>query len=134
MADEAMLTPIHADFIYHEGRGPILGKAHYGPKGIPLKAIDFFNPDEKDVKHLLFIGSQVFMFTPEEVWNYAAWTSIPTTVGNAALFSLGRSAWLASFAPQHLARCSHYRAMFYDEFLDVICEGVEVRAGRYRAD
>jgi hypothetical protein len=31
----------------------------------------------------------------------------------------GKSEWLLSFNQQHLDRCSHYRIMFYDEFLDV---------------
>ena len=52
----------------------------------------------------------------------------------AALFDLGRSDWLRSFAPQHLARCRHYRLVFYDELFDVICEDVECRDGGYQPD
>lgn len=131
------LTPVHPGLFYHDGRGPELLKVHYGQDGLPLLAIDFVNSDyeecdNKNIKHILFVKPQVFMFTPEEVFNYAAFPIDWAKYGKAALFCLGRSPWVLSFAPRHLIACSHFRAMFYDEFLDVICEGIEVREGRFR--
>jgi len=125
------MKPIHANLFYHDGRGPILKMVHYNGSGACLRAIDFINPDEfeKDVKHLVFIKSQVFMFTPEEVENYASSVVDWSKTGKAAMVNLGHSSWLSSFAPLHLRECSHFRAMFYDEFVDVICEDIEVRNG-----
>lgn len=104
---------------YHEGRGPQLERAHYGPNGCTLKAVDYLNPDHssrEDLKHLLFERAQVFMFTPEEVHNddQVDWSK----TDNAAVVCLGKSAWLLSFNPQHLAKCQHYQIMFYDDILD----------------
>jgi hypothetical protein len=125
------IIPIHANLFYHDGRGPTLQMVHYDGTGAHLHAIEFLNPDaaEKDLKHLLFIKPQVFMFTPEEVENYETAVIDWSRTGKAAMVSLGRSSWLSSFAPRHLRECSHFRAMFYDEFLDVICHDIEVRNG-----
>jgi hypothetical protein len=73
------------------------------------------------------------MFTPEEVWDYSKTDDAWADTSQAAAICLGRSPWLQSFAPTHLERCSHYRIMFYDEFLDIICEGVEAKEGAYLA-
>jgi hypothetical protein len=95
-----------------------------------LRALEYLNPDEADVRHLLFQGTQVSMFTPEEVYNYGRdeidWGP---AIDQAAAVNLGKSEWLLTFAQQHLERCSHYRIMFYDEFLDVICENVGAASG-----
>jgi len=39
--------------------------------------------------------------------------------------------WLRSFNPHHLVICQHYRNMFYDEFLDILCERVKSKKGGY---
>jgi hypothetical protein len=44
---------------------------------------------------------------------------------------LGRSGWFRSFAPRHLERCSHFRLLFYDQLLDVICEFLEFADGAF---
>lgn len=49
-----------------------------------------------------------------------------------ALVSLGKTAWLKSFDSRHLERCEHFRAMFYDDFLDIVCEDVAVETGYFR--
>jgi hypothetical protein len=124
------LKPILRESFYHDGRGPELQKVHYAGNGIVLKAIDYFNPDDEHktetLKHLLFLRPQVFMFTPEEVYDYRSamnWAEY----GNAAIVCLGKSKWLQSFSPRHFSKCLHYQVMFYDEFLDVICEGIEAK-------
>ncbi len=129
------MKPILKESFYHDGRGPELQKAHYSLNGKLIKAIDYFNPDDEyspeNLKHLLFVKTQVFMFTPEEVYNYET-TNINWGQHNgAAMICLGKSEWLKSFAPQHLTTCSHYQVMFYDEFLDIICETVEAKLGSY---
>jgi hypothetical protein len=53
------------------------------------------------------------------------------SLGIAAAVCLGRSPWLRSFNPHHLVICQHYRNMFYDEFLDMICERVKSKKRGY---
>ena len=71
------------------------------------------------------------MFTPEEVENYGRSESDWSKTNRGALVSLGRTAWLKSFSPRYLERCGHFRAMFYYEFLDVICDGVSNEPGYF---
>jgi hypothetical protein len=128
------IKPILRESFYHDGRGPELKRVHYIGEGVILKAIDYFNPDDEytpqNLKHLLFLRPQVFMFTPEEVYDYGSevkWGEY----GNAAIVCLGKSKWLQSFSPLHLENCLHYQVMFYDEFLDVICEGIEAKSNGF---
>lgn len=120
----------------NDGRGPELIYTYYAGSGSVIKAIDYYNPDDlhdaQSIKHLRFLRSQAHMFTPEEVYNYSL-DLVPWQRGQAAAVNLGKSAWLESFAPLHLLSCQHYRLMFYDQILDVICEGIEARLGSYRA-
>src|SRR5689334_20086469 len=122
-----MYEAILRDWIWADGRGPELKNAHYRANGAGLVALDYLNPDHKsdvDVRHLIFRAAQVHMFTPEEVYNVIrdeiSWGSL----NQAAVVNLGKSAWFRSFNPHHLTQCNHYRVMFYDEYLDVICEGI----------
>jgi hypothetical protein len=71
------------------------------------------------------------MFTPEEVENYGTKLVDWAATSKAAAVCLGRSPWLRSFSLRHLAKCEHYRVMFYDQFLDIICEGIEAGSGGY---
>jgi hypothetical protein len=68
------IASIISESFYHDGCGPELKQVHYIGQGAILRAIDYFNPDEEyapeNLKHLLFLRAQVFMFTPEEVYNY----------------------------------------------------------------
>jgi hypothetical protein len=130
------IKPILKESFYHDGRGPELKQVHYANNGVILKAINYFNPDDEytpeNLKHLLFLRPQVFMFTPEEVLDYTEeinWGEY----NNAAIVCLGKSKWLESFSPRHLDKCLHYQVMFYDEFLDVICEGIEAKSGGFNA-
>lgn len=127
--------PILKEFFYHEGRGPELQQVHFGLQGRVLKAIDYFNPDDvfapESLKHLVFIRPQVFMFTPEEVYNYSSRSVSWGGPYSASIVVIHESVWLHSFNPQHLGKCHHYRVMFYDEFLDIICEGIEANSGGY---
>jgi hypothetical protein len=101
---------------------------HLSPRSAHLVAIDYSPPDRDDeavgVRHLKFVKAQVFMFTPEEVENYQTSAVDWGATGKGAFVSLGKTAWLGSFAQQHLGRCAHFRGMFYDYILDVICEDV----------
>ena len=56
------------------------------------------------------------------------------TVRPAAIISLGKSPWLLSFRQQHLAQCSHFQIMFYDEYLDIICETIVYGQGANASD
>ena len=129
------MQPVFETLFYHDGRGPTLRKVHYKFDGQIIAAVDFQNPDDDGtsgtLKHIAFIRPQVFMFTPEEVENYGSEFTVWEGEKRFALVNFGKSAWLTSFSPRHLENCSHIRAMFYDEFLDVICEEVQVKAGGY---
>ena len=128
-----MQRVVLTDQIWAEGRGPELRRVHYAHT--QLTALDYLNPNwssETDTRHLLFHRAQVAMFTPEEVHNYdrdvVKWGP---KIDHAAVINLGKSDWLIGIAQRHLDRCSHYRLMFYDEFLDVICENISAGPGPY---
>lgn len=104
-----------------------------------LASVDYFNPDDEhtpgNLKHLVFIKPQVFMFTPEEVYS-ASRDEVPwgaKDMGRAAIACLGRTKWLESFDPTHLGKCRHFRVMFYDYTLDIVCERIDARGGGYAA-
>ena len=72
------------------------------------------------------------MFTPEEVHNYVrGGVQWGPAVDQSAIVDLGKSEWLRSFNRLHLERCSHYRILFYDALLDVICEDISAGRGPY---
>lgn len=129
------VEPFLKEFFYHDGRGPELQKVYFSYRGQILAAIDYFNPDDKysseSLKHLVFLRPQVFMFTPEEVYNYTLTPVHWGKVDKASMVVIHESEWFRSFDPGHLGKCRHYQIMFYDEFLDVICEGIEVKQGGY---
>jgi len=123
-------TPVHGQHFIRDGRGPELKRVHYRSNGSLLVATDYLNPDEEELRHLLFIKPQVFMFTPEEVvGNDVPWGT--GNLGSAGIVCLGRSPWLESFAPANLGKCQHFRIAFYDEYLDVICERIEAKRDGY---
>jgi hypothetical protein len=129
-----MIKPILQDVCYHEGRGPELQAVRYAFEGRIIRAVEFLNPDDaadNGIKHLEFIKPQVLMWTPEEVYNNLKNKGHWTEFRPAAVISLGKSPWLLSFSPQHLTRCSHFQIMFYDEYLDIICESIVFSAGLY---
>jgi hypothetical protein len=133
-----MVQPLFPRQFYHDGRGPTLVRMHWGADGQVLEAIDFALPDAvggpAGVQHVRFTGLQVVAITPEEVIDYARTPHLSESPGRAALFDLGRSAWMATFNPRHLTRCRHFQLFFYDELVDVIAEGVSLHAGGYTAD
>jgi hypothetical protein len=124
---------VHSESFYHDGRGPSLIKVHLAPNSAHLLAIDFALPDAKsgEHQHLRFIKAQAYQFTPEEVENYSNSLVDWGSTNKGALVSVGKSAWLKGFSQQHLANCEHYRVMFYDEILDVICEQIVVDLGSF---
>jgi len=127
--DPVIIRPLHMDLCRQDGRGPELLRVHYDGRGVRPVAIDYADKDGGGVRNVLLRKAQVFKFTPEEVDGdtLIRWSE---TKG-AAIVCLGRSLWLRSFNPLHLDRCQHFRVMFYDEFLDVVCEGLDVQPGPY---
>jgi hypothetical protein len=133
---DRMSIPIHASKFYHDGRGPELQRVHWAHSGSVLAAIDYLNPHasgSQDLHHVRFSGVQVFMVTPEEVINYSVFGLGDSLIAHrpAAMFDLGQSAWLQSFAAQHLGRCRHLQLVFYDELFDVVCEDATCHAGGF---
>lgn len=129
-----MENPLHSTEFYRDGRGPTLERVHWVQIGAVLGAIDYLNPDAAgaaSLRHVRFIGVQVVLITPEEVINYSTFGDHLSQHRPAAMFDLGRSPWLSSFAPRHLAKCRHIQLMFCDELFDVICEGVTCHHGGY---
>jgi hypothetical protein len=100
-----------------------------------LIALDYLNPDwasEDEMRHLIIHKAQVYQYTPEEVYNYSCGeVQWGPSINHAAVVDFGRSDWLRSFSQRHLGNCKHYRIMFYDEFLDIVCEGITAAAGPY---
>lgn len=126
---------VYPNLFFHDGRGPTLQFVHFALHSAHLEAIDFFvdkhDGDLIPVQHLRFINAQSYMFTPEEVENYETSLVNWGATNGGAVVSLGRTPWLESFDPNHLKKCEHFRVMFYDEFLDVICEDIRVCEGSY---
>jgi hypothetical protein len=128
-----MAQPIHVELFYSEGRGPQLINLYWKSRGCVLEAVEFMLPDaatEEDLRYVRFLRPQVVMRTPEEVINFAKLDYFGKHPP-AAMFNLGKSDWLKSFAQQHLGKCSHYQLLFYDEILDVIAEGIEFGKGKF---
>ena len=132
-----MIEPILQQVCYHDGRGPELQAVRYANQGRSIQAVEYFNPDDvstpQNIKHLHFIKPQVFMFTPEEVYNCQPGESYWAQFRPAAIISLGKSAWLDSFDQQHLTQCYHFQIMFYDQYLDIICEEIVSGQGVYQS-
>ena len=122
---------VHRTEFFHDGRGPELLSVHLAKESSHLLAIDFRAPDSGQVRHLTFLLAQAYMFTPEEVENCAATSVDWGATDGGAIVSLGRSNWFNAFSPAHLSRCRHFRLMFHDEFLDVLCEDIDVADGSY---
>ena len=110
---------IAADKFTSDGRGPELQRAVWDSRGTLLLAIDYRDAGG-ELRHVRFQSPQVVMFTTEEVIG---------DLGPVGAFDLGHSPWLQSFAQQHLGRCRHFRLLFYDELLDIICESLEFADG-----
>lgn len=128
---------INVNAFYADGRGPELQR-RWRQDGSVLRAIEYFNPDDvygdDTLKHVRFVGMQVVQITPEEVIDYAELGPRLSASRPAAMFDLGRSAWLRSFSQRHLASCRHFQLMFYDELFDVICEQVTSHSGPFREE
>jgi hypothetical protein len=130
------MQPVCSSDFYHDGRGPELVHAHWAAHGTMLVAINYYNPDSKHdatgLRHVRFVRPQVVMITPEEVIDYQR-LGLSDALGKsrAALWDLGKSEWLQSFVQRHLHRCHHFRLMFYDELIDVVCEEIECVPGGY---
>lgn len=131
------MTPIHRDEFFHDGRGPELQSVHWDYNGRLLRAIDYFNPtdphESSALKHVLIVKPQIVMITPEEVINYGKDGQGMSVHKPAAMFDLGRTDWLRSFAPRHLGRCRHFQMFFYDELFDIVAEDIRCVAGGYES-
>lgn len=128
------LSPLFQGEFYHDGRGPELKRVHWSSGGRCLAAIDYLNPDHggaEDLRHVRFNGVQVVMVTPEEVMRLGHWAEGVARLRPAAMFDFDRSAWMAQFEQCHLGNCRHVGLMFYDEYFDVICEGVSCHVGGF---
>jgi hypothetical protein len=126
--------PIHGDVFCHDGRGPELHRLHWDREGTYLLAVDYFNPPDRGepgLHHVRFTAPQVVMITPEEVIGGETLGDLLSRYRPAAMFDRGKSVWLRSFSQEHLDRCHHYQLVFYDQLLEVVAEGVEVRRGGF---
>lgn len=108
-----------------------MDRVYWSTDGRDIKAVDYRNPDDRVLRHAKFIKAQIVMITPEEVIDASRLD--PAFQKGVGIVNLGKSDWLNSFTPTHLTRCEHYQLLFYDELLDVICEGLEFSDGPYEA-
>jgi hypothetical protein len=131
-AGEDLGKPIHVSEFWHDGRGPELRRVLWNSSGTSIHAIEYVNPDwteDADERHVVFKGPQVVQITPEEVIAADQIGSRYRDHRPAAMFDLGRDAWVRSFTQTHLSSCRHIQMLFYDELIDVICEDVECATG-----
>jgi hypothetical protein len=129
------MKPLYPDVFYHDGRGPELTRVYWKGRGQVLQAIEYMPPDSssaEDTFHMIFIKAQVVQIIPEEAITYGDLNDALIAHRPAALFDAGRTDWLKSFSQRHLSRCTHYKALFYDELFEVIAEGVEVFKGKHK--
>jgi hypothetical protein len=123
------MNPVYETEFHHDGRGPELIKLHYNSNGSCIYAADYFNPEDiygpDSIKSMEFIRPQAFMLTPEEEFKYQG-ANFPDE-NHAAILCLGKSEWYKSFSNQHSDKCQHYKIMFYDEYLDIICESIDFK-------
>lgn len=125
--------PIHDEEFWREGRGPELRRVLWNASGTSVRAIEYFNPDwsdaDSDLRHVRFVAPQVVQITPEEIIGPAQTGTRYLDHRRAAMFDLGRSGWLESFAQTHLENCRHLQMLFNDELIDIICEGAAFGVG-----
>lgn len=121
-----MITIIEKEKFYHDGRGPELIKINYNDSGVVINSIDYRNPDSESLQNISFVKSQAFMITPEEEYDY---NSVSEYLKNdkGALFNLNKSEWYKSFTNRHSHNCNHYKMVFYDEIIDLLCEDVLIQ-------
>jgi hypothetical protein len=132
-----MTNAINVNDFCSDGRGPVLRRVCWGFDGTVLRAIEYLNADDfgdESLRHVRFAGMQVVQITPEEVIDYTELGPRLARSRPAAMFELGRSPWLESFSQRHLSQCRHFQLMFYDELIDVICEGVTCHTGPFREE
>ena len=124
---------VAADRFYSDGRGPELQRIVWGERGLGLRAVEYFNPDDvyddAHRKHVRIVRPQVVMITPEEVIDYRGYAAAFGAHRPAAVLDHGHSDWLRSFNQYHLSKCRHFQLLFYDELFDIICEGLEFCEG-----
>ena len=126
------INPILENDFYHDGRGPELQKVRWKLNGV-LVGFEYFNPDDEynpnNLKHVALEGVEAYSMASDEVHG----NILATGDSKAAIFEVIDSEWLASFNQAHLAECSHYQIMFYDEIYDVICKEINVGTGQLNA-
>jgi hypothetical protein len=129
------IKPILTDLFHHDGRGPELQKIHYFNRGIHIQAVEYYNPedayDEGHIKTLQFIKPEAFQFTPEEEYGYGKQGFDWSEFNKAGILNLGKTEWYKSFSNIHSSNCNHFQIMFYDEFLDIICEDIKALPGHF---
>lgn len=117
-----MVAKLHEGRFVFDGRGPELMRIWWSDDGSQIEAIDYENPNGRPIAHVTFRGAQTVMITPDEVADHSH---------SGGLLDFGRSPWMNGFNPHHLTKCRHYRLVFYDQVIDVLCEDVAVNEGRY---
>ncbi len=120
------IIPILENEFYHDGRGPELHRVVWTHNGKMLKGFEYFNPDEKNIRHLILDDVEAFSMAGEEVHG----NILATGKSKAAIFKIENSEWGKQFNPRHLNDCNHYQIMFYDEIYDVICKEIKIGNGR----
>jgi hypothetical protein len=125
-------TPILEAECHGAGRGPELQRVVW--RGAVPVAFEYFNPDDEyvpaNLRHLRLVGVQAFAYAIEEVHGRTKW--VPDS--HAAVLNLGISSWFASLNPRHLAGCSHYQVVFYDDVFDLICREITAGLGAFADD
>jgi hypothetical protein len=137
MKPQVVAVP-HPDVFRPSGQSPVLRRwLYYEDLQFP-EAHPGFQFEPKSIRGgviddgwVIFHGLQVLCIVPEEVhtyWHHEAQASEAET-GN--IWLVRGSQWLASFAPSHLGRCSHYVMECHDQVIEVICEDLLFGVGSF---
>jgi hypothetical protein len=70
-----------------------------------------------------FENLQAYMVTPEEEYDYRSISAL-LSKDNRAILNMGKSDWYKSFTNRHSLNANHYKIIFYDQIIDVICNDV----------
>lgn len=128
-----LAQPVNLDEFWRDGRGPELRRVVWNADGTVILAIEYLNPDwtneETDLRHVIIKRPQAVQITPEEVVSPDQYGTRYVDHPRAAMFDLGRSDWLESFMPTHLVSSRHVQMLFYEQLIDVVCDGVRCAAG-----
>jgi hypothetical protein len=141
------VLPYISEFFGFDGRGPeihrfihdrdLLKEGSFPDRRKPpgnIVGIEYFWFEHPEMAWVIFKKQQVIQIVPEEVCSYWFTKFVSERQKGVGIYVVEDSEWLRSFSQRHLSRCRHFIIMFYDDIIEVICEGLEFGRGALRID